>query len=141
MFSEVTLILSSYHQNFRLQQALRSRSNSRSLNHLKDRLNIPQSAIETTTMQRPLSFKSVQSSESQDVHTILHYLKHPGPGGLPIIDSGVPKAERRMAQRQDIREAREVSTKDIRGGEDDFKRDAKFSYSPPVQGFQYLPST
>ena len=77
-----------------------------------------------------VSSKSSLGAENQDVSTTLNYLKHPGPEGLPPIDSGIPESERRYAKRDNIREVHRVVIKDIRGREKDFTWD--------VQGFQYF---
>jgi hypothetical protein len=74
--------------------------------------------------------KTPSSSGSHDVSTTLNYTKHPGPGGLKAIDSGVPESERRYAKRDDLRDVQNVVIKDIRGREKDFRWN--------VEGFQYL---
>ena len=77
-----------------------------------------------------VSPKNSLGAENRDVSTTLNYLKHPGPKGLPPIDSGIPESERRNACRDNITEVHRVVIKDIRGREKDFTWD--------VQGFQYL---
>ncbi|OOF95621.1 hypothetical protein ASPCADRAFT_130009 [Aspergillus carbonarius ITEM 5010] len=68
--------------------------------------------------------------EARDISTTLNYTIPPGRDGLKPIDSDLPEAERRNAQREGITDVRDVVIKDIRGREHEFTLD--------VQGFQFV---
>lgn len=88
------------------------------------------SAIATTANETSVSSKASLVSERQDVFTTLSYLKRPGAEGLKPIDSGIPESKRRFAQRQGVKEIKNVVIQDIRG------REKEFTWN--LQGFQYL---